>query len=96
MHKIKTPYFLSAKLVYFDSSFIKKEGGDTFFKIGKVCEEIGCVGQFSKTGAKQISWWLLENKIIINFITPNPSGGFYSELKVWRYDHVKRKFILIL
>lgn len=97
VEKITAPFFVSQKLVYFDSTYIQVgDGGSTQFKIGKVCAQFGCDGSFSETGKMQANWWLIENKIVICYLTPITSSEFKSELKVWRYNHNTGRFTLIL
>lgn len=98
VEKITTSFYVSEKLVYFDSSYVKNMGGGIHqFKIGKVCEQFGCDGTFSATGKIQVGWWLIENKIIICYLTPVSSEKmFHSELKIWRYNAKSGRFIIIL
>ena len=65
------------------------------FNIGKVCQQFGCEGEFESSGAIQAGWWLVENKIIICFLTPKGEGAFQASLKIWRYDASKKRFVLI-
>lgn len=96
VEKITTPFFVSEKLVHFDSTYIKVvENGETQFKIGKVCAQFGCDGTFSETGKIQSGWWLLENKIIICYLTPTGGNSFQTELRVWRYNHKTGRFVLL-
>ena len=96
VEKITTPFFVSQKLVWFDSSYVEKHQFGSSFKIGKVCAQFGCDGEFLTTGKVQAGWWLLENKIVICYLTPITSSEFKSELKVWRYNHKTGRFTLIL
>lgn len=97
VEKITAPIFLSAKLVHFDSSFIRTQpNGNSQFKIGKVCKDVGCVGSFYETGKTQAGWWIVENKIIICFLTAVSNGTFNADLRIWKYDTETKKFHLIM
>ena len=96
VERITAPFYVSRKLVYFDTSYYEKRGSGTVFKIGKVCAQFGCDGGFDSTGKSQASWWLLENKIVICYLTQISVTEWRPELKVWRYKHLTGRFILIL
>lgn len=91
----KDHYFLSDKLVWFDSTYVQKGEGGTKLKIGKICEEFGCTGSFDFTGKNQSAWWIIENKILIVYLTYLNLNEFTTTLKVWRYKKGKG-FELIL
>lgn len=97
IEKVTKPFFVSEKVIWFDSTYIKSNGdGNTYFKIGKVCEQFGCDGTFSETGKIQSGWWLIENKIIISYLTPISNQSFHCDLKVWRYNAKSGRFVLLI
>ncbi len=91
----KDHYFLSDKLVWFDSTYVEQVKGGSRLKIGKICEEFGCKGDLDFTGENQSAWWLIENKILIVYTTLINYNEYVTTLKVWRYKKGKG-FELIL